>query len=103
MGSYSSTGNGGSCSTNTPKVDAPPVVLAQNTYTIPANTPYVLTGAAASIALGSNLTYGWEQYDLGVTNNNLMTDLGTGPIQRSWLPTTTPRCDFYPRRIRAVR
>ncbi len=91
MGAYSTTGNGGSCSTNTPKVDAPPVVLAQNSYTIPANTPYVLTGAAASIALGSNLTYGWEQYDLGATNNNLATDLGTGPIQRSWLPTTTPR------------
>lgn len=91
MGAYSSTGNGGSCSANTPKVDAPPVVLAQNTYTIPANTPYVLTGAAASIALGSNLTYGWEQYDLGAANNTLTTDLGTGPIQRSWLPTTTPR------------
>ncbi|MEO6075910.1 MAG: reprolysin-like metallopeptidase, partial [Dokdonella sp.] len=91
MGTYSTTGNGGSCSTNTPKVDAPPVVLAQNSYTIPANTPYVLTGAAASIALGSNLTYGWEQYDLGAANNNLATDLGTGPIQRSWLPTTTPR------------
>lgn len=91
MGNYSTTGTGGSCSTNTAKVDAPPVVLAQNSYTIPANTPYVLTGAAASIALGSNLTYGWEQYDLGAANNNLTMDLGSGPIQRSWLPTTTPR------------
>lgn len=91
MGAYSTTGNGGTCSTNTPKIDAPPVVLTQNSYAIPANTPYVLTGAAASIALGSNLTYGWEQYDLGAANNNLAVDLGTGPIQRSWLPTTTPR------------
>lgn len=91
MGNCATTGTCSTCSTNTPKVDAPPVVLAQNSYSIPANTPYVLTGAAASIALGSSLTYGWEQYDLGAANNNLATDLGTGPIQRSWLPTITPR------------
>ncbi|MFZ2234741.1 MAG: reprolysin-like metallopeptidase, partial [Dokdonella sp.] len=91
MGNCSTTGTCSSCSANTPNPDAPPVVPAQASYTIPANTPYVLTGTATSTAPGANLTYGWEQYDLGAANNNLAVDLGTGPIQRSWLPTTTPR------------
>ncbi|MEO7916715.1 MAG: reprolysin-like metallopeptidase, partial [Dokdonella sp.] len=63
MGTYSTTGNGGSCSSNTPKPDAPPVLPAQTTFTSPANTPYVLTGVASTTAPGANLTYGWEQYD----------------------------------------
>lgn len=91
MGTYSTTGAGGSCSTNTPKPDPPPAVSAQGSFSIPANTPYVLTGSATSSASGANLTYGWEQYDLGSVNNDLTMDLGNGPIQRSWLPTTTPR------------
>lgn len=91
MGNYSTTGTGGSCSANTPNPNAPPVVPAQPGFTIPANSPYVLTASATSTAAGANLTYGWEQYDLGAANNNLTVDLGTGPIQRSWLPTATPR------------
>lgn len=91
MGTYSTSGTGGSCSANTPKPDAPPVVPALASYTIPANTPYVLTGSATTTAPGATLSYTWEQYDLGAANNDLTQDLGTGPIQRSWLPTTTPR------------
>ena len=96
MGNYSTTGTGGTCSTNTPKPDAPPVVPAQASFTIPANTPYVLTGSATTTAPGANLSYGWEQYDLGAANNDLTLDLGTGPIQRSW-PATTSSRRYLPR------
>lgn len=90
MGTYSSTGTGGTCSANVVKEYAPPVIAPLASYTIPANTPYALTGSATTQIPGATLTYGWEQYDLGAANNNLATDLGTGPIQRSWLPTVTP-------------
>lgn len=91
MGTHSTTGTGGTCSQNTAKGYAEPVVSVGATTTIPASTPYVLTGSATSAGPGAVLTYTWEQYDLGAANNSLATDPGTGPIQRSWLPTTSPR------------
>ena len=91
MGLYSSSGEGGSCSQDTPRTQPLPSVDAGATTTIPARTPYVLTAQAGSAAPGAALTYTWEQYDVGPANNNLAVDPGTGPIQRSWLPTPSPR------------
>ena len=51
----------------------------------------MLTAQAGSTASGASLTYTWEQYDIGPANNNLAVDPGTGPIQRSWRPTSSPR------------
>jgi len=69
---------------------APPVVPALTGRTIPARTPYALTGSAFGAAAGAQLTYAWEQYDLGPANNALETDPGSGPIQRSFEPTASP-------------
>ncbi|MEO8460124.1 MAG: reprolysin-like metallopeptidase [Dokdonella sp.] len=82
---YTTTGAGGGCGT-TEANHGVPVVAALANYTIPANTPFALTGSATSAATGANLTYGWEEYDLGAANNNLAVDLGTGPIIRSFNP-----------------
>ena len=59
-------------------------------HTIPANTPFALTGAATSVAPGAALTFGWEQYDLGAATVDINVDPGNGPIIRSFNPTPTP-------------
>lgn len=82
---YTTTGSGGTCGT-TEANHAVPVVATPANYTIPANTPFALTGSATSSAPGANLSYDWEEYDLGAANNNLALDLGTGPIIRSFNP-----------------
>ncbi|MBN8480565.1 MAG: hypothetical protein J0L88_03120 [Xanthomonadales bacterium] len=91
MGLYSSSGEGGSCSQDTPRTQPMPSVDAGTAATIPARTPYVLTAQAGSAASGASLTYTWEQYNSGPANNDLAVDPGTGPIQRSWLPSSSPR------------
>lgn len=101
MGTYTSTGNGGTCPASVVNPNAAPTIAPLPSYTIPASTPYVLSGTASSTAAGATLTYAWEQYDLGPTsiaqaNTDLAVDPGTGPIQRSWPPTTAPR-RFLPR------
>ncbi len=98
MGLYSSSGQGGSCSQDTPRTPPLPSVDAGTAATIPARTPYVLTAQATSAAAGANLTYTWEQYNIGPANTNLAVDPGTGPIQRSWLPTPSPR-RYLPRLV----
>ncbi|HNR92029.1 MAG TPA: zinc-dependent metalloprotease family protein [Dokdonella sp.] len=90
MGGYSS-GIGGSCAQATPRAWVAPTVVPGSATTIPAATPYVLTAQAGSSAPGAVLTYTWEQYDAGPANMNLAVDPGAGPIQRSWLPTMSPR------------
>ncbi|MDX2131822.1 MAG: M12 family metallo-peptidase [Planctomycetota bacterium] len=75
-GSSVSTGN------NTPIVDAGP------NYSIPANTPFVLT-ATGSDPDGDAVTYSWEQRNTGATVA-VNVDNGSSPIQRTWLPTTSP-------------
>ena len=66
-----------------------PVVNAGADYTIPAETPFELTGSATDSTPGS-LTYDWQQYNIGTptTAANTNTDLGTNPIFRPWLPET---------------
>ncbi len=55
------------CPTNTPTGNQMPTVDAGPGYTIPKNTPFVLTATASDpdAADQPNLTYAWEQYDAG--------------------------------------
>lgn len=79
----------GSCATSTPLNNTAPVVNAGNDFTIPANTPFVLSGQATD---SDSLTYSWEQLDLGTESNSAaeMVDDGSRPLFRSWLPTSSP-------------
>lgn len=69
----------------------PQIQLAQNAYSIPANTPFVLSGSATDED-NDLLTYTWEQFDnggtLGATASlaQLNSDNGHNPLFRSFPP-----------------
>jgi hypothetical protein len=58
---------------------------------IPARTPFMLEAPAepAEPADGRRLTYTWEQMDAGQEQRRDLTDLGNGPLFRSFAPTAT--------------
>lgn len=84
------TGSGNLCATIVPTTNtAPTVTVAQESYTIPASTSFLLE-AMGSDADGDNLTYCWEQMDNEIaTMPPLPTNTG-GPAFRSLDPTTNP-------------
>ncbi len=87
---YTSSGNGASCPTTIATGNNPPVIGALSAYTIPANTPFALTGSATD-ADGDTLTYDWEEYDLGASQSTQNpSPSGTNPIFRSFAPTLNP-------------
>ncbi|MFT4758101.1 MAG: hypothetical protein ACI9XO_002818 [Paraglaciecola sp.] len=61
------------------------VTVAEDLY-IPISTPFVLTGEATDPD-NTNLTYCWEQYDLG-DPSTLGQPAATAPLFRSYPPTT---------------
>ncbi|MEF1183716.1 reprolysin-like metallopeptidase [Vibrio sinaloensis] len=77
-----------SCGTITTSTTEVPTADAGSDYTVPARTPIVLTGSATGTG---SLTYVWEQMDSGTGTSNLTTDFGSGPLFRSWMPTTEPK------------
>ncbi len=95
MLTYATESTGNSCPVITESGNTPPVVTApEGGFTIPIGTPFSLT-ASGSDADGDEITYAWEQYDLG--------DAGapdnpgrTSPLFRSFSPTTSPT-RYFPR------
>jgi hypothetical protein len=78
-------GNGNGCATTTNTGNAAPVVTVPNGgFFIPIETPFLLEGSATD-ANGDDLTYCWEQYDLGPTGSP-DSPSGDAPIFRSWDP-----------------
>lgn len=90
-----------------------PEVSAGLDMTIPANTPFMLSGSATDPDVDDVLTYNWEQFDAGAASSNVseMVDDGTRALFRSFEPTRSgtrylPRlqhvlqgpsiCDPYP-------
>ena len=57
-----------SCQTTSTITHAAPVVNAGPNYTIPRNTPFVLTGSATDAGGAAGLTYTWEQFDNATGN-----------------------------------
>jgi hypothetical protein len=94
IGSFSNNGGtGGSCAQITATGNSAPVVNAGSDYTIPAGTPFMLTGSATD-ANGDALTYSWEQIDNGPSGANW--NSGNSPFFRSFAPTASPT-RYFPR------
>lgn len=86
------TNAGGNCSVNTTNPNQAPVIDAgslTNGYTIPAGTPFLLSGTAADPDASDSVTYSWEEWDLGPQAPLSAGDNGSSPIFRSWPPMTT--------------
>jgi chitodextrinase len=78
------------CPTLTSTGNAIPVVNAGLDFTIPKGTPFMLKGTATDANTNDVLTYSWEQMDLGNTTTSVPTATATtGPLFRSYLPTTS--------------
>ncbi len=71
-----------------------PTVDAGSDYTIPAGTPFELTASGTDADSTDILTYSWEQIDLGPSQSLPLSDVGSGPLFRTFLPTTDPTRTF---------
>lgn len=82
---YAHSGFGNTCAvrTNTGNT-APQVTVPNGGFEIPKETPFVLTGSATDVN-GDNLTYCWEQMDLGPSGHP-NSPSGDAPIFRSFDP-----------------
>lgn len=94
-------GSGGSCAAASPNDNQPPVIeLASLTdgYTIPAQTPFALHGAASDPDPDDVLAYSWEQWDRESQGRLLSAgDTGHNPIFRTW-PAAATGTRFFPDR-----
>ena len=72
-----------------------PTISAGADFTIPASTPFALTAIASDPNSGDNLTYSWEQIDLGAAGSGQSVPVPdsadhVGPLFRSFAPTSDP-------------
>lgn len=83
---------GGSCAAISAPVNSTPNANAGADVTIPANTPFVLTGSATDADIGDTLTYTWEQMDVGTatSSQSQWVDNGNRTIFRSVEPGSSP-------------
>ncbi len=89
---YTTLGSG-SCPVPTSTGNSPPVVSAGTRgFTIPINTPFMLTGSATDPE-NHPLTYCWEEYDLGAAGHP-NSPVGIAPIFRSFKGVTSPSRTF---------
>lgn len=90
---YSVSGNGNSCAQVQNTGNSAPSVNAGPDYTIPANTPFTLTGSADDPD-GDALTYTWEQYDVAPVQISPLADNGDNPLFRSFPPSSSASRTF---------
>ncbi len=76
--------------TRTATGNAVPTVNAGSDFTIPANTPFVITATGSDTNATNVLTYNWEQRNLGSAQTVTEPDNGSSPLFRSFSPTTNP-------------
>src|SRR5690606_35523336 len=86
---YTTAGQGNSCANITGTGNNPPVANAgTGGFTIPINTPFILTGSASDPD-GDTLSYNWEQYDLGPAGDP-NSPSGNAPLFRSFPSQAVP-------------
>ncbi len=66
-----------------------PQVDAGRTYSVPSGTPFVITGSGSDPD-GHDLTYSWEQRDLGPAASLSSPDDGSIPLFRALAPSANP-------------
>lgn len=81
-------GNGANCASRTTLGNTLPVANAGQDYTIPAGTPFILTGNGQDQD-GNTLSYSWEQLDSG-TASYVNVDLGNNALLRTFAPNSSP-------------
>ena len=86
---YTTVGFGNDCAVVTSTGNNAPSVEAGANFTIPARTPFALT-AAGSDPNGHQLTYCWEERDLGAAQSLTSPDNGSSPLFRSFPPSVSP-------------
>lgn len=92
---FTTTGGGSACAAVSSTGKALPTVNAGTPYTIPANTPFELTGSSNN-PNGGTLSYSWEQMNLGTASSSpaTMVDDGSRPIFRTFPPSASPTRTF---------
>ena len=93
---YTQSSTGASCGTLIAQENNDPTVSAGADYTIPAETPFKLTGTTSD-ADADPTSHSWEQIDTG-SQGGLYSDLGDNPIFRTW-PPVSDTSRFFPRLI----
>lgn len=84
---YIQNATGNTCGNITGEVNNTAVVDAGLDYTIPARTPFKLSGSAGDLD-SVNLSYSWQQFDLGSESSSVdeQVDDGSRPLFRALLP-----------------
>jgi hypothetical protein len=87
ISTYITTGTGGTCPTQIPVANVPPVIAPFTaSYAIPFNTPFELTAPAVTDNDHESLTYCWEQWNRGNFGSSWSNANLLGPIYRSFDP-----------------
>lgn len=83
---YTQNSTGSICGVITGQTNSTAVVDAGLDYTIPARTPFELSGSAED-SDSANLTYSWQQFDLGNASSSLaeQIDDGSRPLFRAFV------------------
>lgn len=91
MSNYITVGNGANCPVQTPVANVAPTMPSFTiSATIPANTPFELIAPNAIDSDNDQITYCWEQWNLGDFKSSHSPSLGKGPIIRSEIPSLSP-------------
>ncbi|WP_282134691.1 reprolysin-like metallopeptidase [Seonamhaeicola maritimus] len=85
-----SGGNSSTCDTESSTGNSVPTAIAGINYTIPVSTPYKLTGDSSDSDGTGTHTFTWEQYDLASSQGSIFESNATGPLVRSFEPTSNP-------------
>jgi hypothetical protein len=89
---YSQNGGGNACAQTVSSGNTPPTVTGPGNFNIPKLTPFSLTATATDPNPGDQITYDWQEYDLGASTTavpNTDSDGQARPILRPYLPTVS--------------